>query len=131
MEDEMICLDTNYLIQGLVAGTAEAGELISWHQAGEPIVAPMPAWLEFLCGPVTGLQVATMRAFLREIVSFGEAQATEAARLFNAASRRRGLSVDAMIAGTATSLGALLATRNVEDFSLFEPHGLRLVKTAA
>lgn len=61
-------------------------------------------------------------------VSFGEPQAVEAARLFNAVNRRRGLRADAMIAATATVSGARLATNNQADFALFTPHGLRLVE---
>lgn len=127
MEDAgMICLDTNYLIQGLVAGAPESVRLVAWHAAGEPLIVPMPAWFEFLCAPVTPRQIATMRGFLREIVNFGEAQAVEAARLFNAVNRKRGSRVDAMIAATATVSGAHLATNNQGDFSLFAPYGLRL-----
>ncbi len=123
----MICLDTNYLIHGLVAESSEATQLIAWHRSGEPLITSMPAWVEFLCGPVTAAQVATMRGFLREIVSFDEPQAKEAARLFNAVNRKRGLRVDAMIAGTATACGASLATNNQRDFGLFTPHGLQMV----
>ncbi|MHB8522991.1 MAG: type II toxin-antitoxin system VapC family toxin [Limisphaerales bacterium] len=123
----MICLDTNYLIRGLTAGTREAGELIAWTQAGEPLITPMPAWFEFLCGPVNPAQIATMRAFLREIVSFAEPQANEAARLFDAVRRKRTLRVDAMIAATATAAGATLATNHRTDFSIFVAHGLQLI----
>jgi hypothetical protein len=51
----------------------------------------------------------------------------EAARLFNAVNRKRGLRVDAMIAGTATASRANLATNNHDDFGPFVPHGLELV----
>jgi len=123
----VICLDTNYLINGLTAGTTEARELVAWIQAGELLITPMPAWLEFLCGPVTLVQVTTMRAFLREIIVFDEAQAREAARLFNAVGRKRSLRVDSMIAGTATLAGARLATANRADFAPFVARGLQLV----
>jgi hypothetical protein len=79
----VICLDTNFLIHGLVDGSPEAAQLVRWYQSGEPLIAPMPAWFEFLCGPVTAVQVATIRSFLKTIVSFDEPQAMEAARLFN------------------------------------------------
>ena len=123
----MICLDTNYLIFGLAKNSPEAAELVAWIRAAEPLVAPMVAWYEFLCGPVTPKQVATMRAFLAEVVPFGEVQATEAARLFNATGRKRHLRVDAMIAGTATAVGARMATGNRSDFEPFTKHGLTLV----
>jgi len=122
----MICLDTNYLIKGVTAGTSEAGDLVAWTQAGESLITPMPAWFEFLCGPVTLAQIATVRAFLSEIVVFGEPQAREAARLFNAVGRARRLRVDAMIAGTAIAASAALATSNRADFAPFVAHGLLL-----
>jgi predicted nucleic acid-binding protein len=122
----MICLDTNYLISGLVAGSSEAGELSAWYQQGEQLIAPMPAWFEFVCGPVTEGQEATARAFLTSIVPFGEKEACEAARLFNAIGRNRKYSVDAMIAATAIVAKASLATNNRKDFLPFVPHGLIL-----
>ena len=78
----MICLDTNYLIRGIVAATSEAEQLSCWYREGEPIITPMPAWFEFLCGPLTDVQEATIRAFLSRIVPFDEGEAIESARLF-------------------------------------------------
>ena len=123
----MICLDTNYLIRGVSEGTAEAAKLVAWIEAGETLITPMPAWFEFICGPVTLEQTTTMRAFLTEIVPFGETQAFEAARLFNAIKRKRSHQVDAMIAGTAVSAKARFATQNRTDFKPFTAHGLTLV----
>jgi len=98
-----------------------------WFSAGEALVASMPAWFEFLCGPVTDAQVETVRAFLAEIIPFAEREAVEAARLFNAAGRKRALRVDAMIAGTAIAADAKLATTNRDDFTPFVPYGLQLL----
>jgi predicted nucleic acid-binding protein len=123
----MICLDTNYLILGLVPGSRESKDLIAWTQAGVRLIAPMPAWYEFICGPVTAPQIAAMRAFLHDLVPFDEPQALEAARLFNGARRKRSLRIDAMIAATAIVAGARLATNNRTDFSTFVPHGLKLL----
>lgn len=123
----MICLDTNYLIRGLSAGTPEAGHLIAWFKAGKTLVTPMPAWFEFICGPVTEDQKTTMRAFLAKIIPFAEAEAMEAARLFNAIKRKRSLRVDAMIAGTAIIAKARLATCNRADFAPFAAHGLKFI----
>lgn len=123
----MICLDTNYLIRGVSAGTAEANELVAWFKREETLITPMPAWFEFICGPVTQDQQTTMRAFLTKIVPFAEAEAAEAARLFNAIRRRRSLRVDAMIAGTAITAKARLATCNRADFAPFAAHGLKFI----
>ncbi|MEP6821816.1 MAG: PIN domain-containing protein [Chthoniobacterales bacterium] len=124
----MICLDTNYLIGGISEGRPESAHLQTWFEAGERFFTAAPAWYEFLCGPVTEEQVATMQAFLGAgILSFDPEQAEIAARLFNAVKRPRRLRVDAMIAATAIAAGGRLATLNTEDFGLFVPHGLELV----
>ncbi|MBC8097055.1 MAG: type II toxin-antitoxin system VapC family toxin [Akkermansiaceae bacterium] len=122
----MICLDTNYLIRGMEPGSEEAARMTAWYQAGEPLITAMPAWFEFICGPLTEQQEATIRAFLTEIVPFDEKQARESARLFNKAGRKRNLRVDAMIAGTAMAANARLATNNRADFRPFVAHGLKL-----
>ena len=124
----MICLDTNYLIRGLMKGAPESAQLIQWYQLGEVLLAAARVWYEFLCGPVTEPQINTIRAFLSGgILAFDELQATEAARLFNRIGRIRRLRVDAMIAATAVVAGARLATSNREDYKVFLPHGLKLV----
>lgn len=122
----MICLDTNYLIMGIAEGSAEAAQLSAWRQAGEPLITPMPAWFEFLCGPISGPQEAVIRAFLLKITPFGEREAKVSARLFNSIERKRQHRIDAMIAGTALAAGARLATNNRIDFKPFLPHGLQL-----
>ncbi|MDA0989940.1 MAG: PIN domain-containing protein [Verrucomicrobia bacterium] len=123
----MICLDTNYLILSLVAGSAEAAQLAAWSDAGESFYAPAVVWYEFICGPVNDDQIAGIRALLREVQAFDDEQAREAARLFNAAGRRRHLRVAAMIAAAATSRKAPLATGNRRDFEFFVDSGLRLM----
>jgi predicted nucleic acid-binding protein len=125
----MICLDTNYLVRGLVKDAPESAQLIQWYQSGEELLSAAPAWYEFLCGPVTGPQINAIRAFLSGgILAFEEIQATEAARLFNRIGRIRRLRVDTMIAATAVVAGARLATSNTEDFKVFLPHGLKLAE---
>src|ERR1700758_4825167 len=124
----MICLDTNYLVRGLLEGARESSELVLWRQSGEILLSAAPAWYEFLCGPITDLQIRIIRSFLSGgIVAFEEVQATEAARLFNAIGRIRRLRTDTMIAATAMVAGAALATSNKEDFRAFIPHGLKIM----
>jgi predicted nucleic acid-binding protein len=124
----MICLDTDYLIRGLVRGTRESDRLVRWHQTGEPLLSAAPAWYEFLSGPVSQAQIRVMHAFLSAgVIAFEEVQAIEAARLFNAIGRVRRVRIDAMIAATAILAGATLATSNKADFKTFVPHGLELV----
>jgi predicted nucleic acid-binding protein len=122
----MICLDTNYLIRGLVAGSTEAREMASWRARGESLIAAAPAWYEFLCGPVQDDHVAVMRAFLNGGISpFDEDHAREAARLYNQSGRVRRLRVDAMIAAAAVLADARLATGNRSNFEVFAPLGLK------
>ncbi len=126
MAKRMICLDTNYLIRGIVQGTRESVSLIEWVRSGEQLIVPMPVWFEFLCGPVTENQVMTLRSFLSEILPFGESEACESARLFNAIQRKRQHRIDSMIAGTAIIANAKLATNNRADFEPFVRYGLKI-----
>ena len=125
----MICLDTNYLILGLVPGSQEGAHLRTWITEGTPLVVPSVVWFEFLCGPVSGRQVETMRAFLHDLIPFSESHARLAAELFNEAGRRRSTRVDAMIAATAMVADAPLATDNAADFEAFAASGLRFAPT--
>jgi predicted nucleic acid-binding protein len=125
----VICLDTNYLIRGLVSGSPEAEKIKSWLQAGIPLCAPSVVWYEFICGPVESKEINIIRRVLTAgIHSFGEIEAAEAAKLFNAVGRVRRLRIDAMIAAAAVTARAELATSNIADFALFEPHGLVLIR---
>lgn len=123
----MICLDTNYLIGCLVAGSQEAQEVLQWIEQGEPLITPMHAWFEFLCGPVTSAQIEAVRACLTDVPIFDERQAAVAAQLFNAVGRKRNIRVDAIIAAVACAKQARLATRNKADFVPFLPYGLQLL----
>ncbi len=120
----MICLDTNFLVRGLIPGSREARRLVEWAGRGESFCAPAAAWYEFLCGPVNERQVEVMQGLVREIMAFDERQARLASQLFNAAGRKRYLRVDAMIAAAALVRGVPLATDNIEDFKAFQPAGL-------
>lgn len=123
----MICLDANFLIGGVIEARPESRHLLAWAAAGETFCTAAPAWYEFLCGPVTPAQIETMLAFLKGgIIPFAADQAQVAARLFNSAERLRRLRVDAVIAATAISRQAALATLNTADFKPFTSHGLEL-----
>ena len=129
MEGQVICLDTNYLVRGLLKGSRESADLVRWYQSNEPLMSAAPAWYEFLCGPVTIRHIQIVRGFLSGgVIGFEEVQAIEAARLFNAVGRTRRLRTDAMIAATAIVAGARLATSDAEDFKAFVTHGLTIVQ---
>ena len=118
----MIYVDTNYLIRGLLKNSKEATELTQWYRSGDLIFSPAPAWYEFLCGPVTMPQVNIIRAFLSGGISpFEEPQAARAAHLYDTIGAVRHFRIDAIIAGTAISAGAPLATSNMQDFRRFLP----------
>lgn len=127
MEKRVICLDTNYLIRLLVPGSREAAEISAWHRADEPLITPMLAWFEFLCGPVTVEQEEVVRGFLSDVIPIGEPQARLAAELFNQSGRMRRNRIDTLIAATAIHAKARLATANRDDFAPFEDHGLSLI----
>jgi len=66
MTRQKIRIDTKYLIQGLLKGAAEEAALLAWARNGVPLIASAVVWYEFVCGPLTPSQIATMRAFLSE-----------------------------------------------------------------
>lgn len=124
----MICLDTSYLVRGLIAETPEAASLIEWIGKGEVLCASSIAWYEFSCGPVDARGLKLARSLLAGgILSFDEMQAAQAASLFNATGRLRRLRVDAIVAAAAMAAGASLATDNKRDFLPFAGHGLKLI----
>ena len=69
----MICLDTNYLIMGLVDGSIERSKLVVWAKSGEQFCASSIVWYEFLCGPVTRKQIEAVKMLLSEIIAFDDA----------------------------------------------------------
>jgi predicted nucleic acid-binding protein len=122
----MIHLDTGFLIRALLSSSPQDGRLREWLREGEPVAISAIAWAEFLCGPVTDRQLELAAAVLQERFAFAEQDAALAARLFNAAGRRRGTLVDCMIAASALRAGAMLATTNASDFQRFASAGLTL-----
>jgi len=124
----VICLDTRYLVRGLIAATPEAASLIRWIRKGEVLCASSIAWYEFACGPVDAQGLELCQSLLAGgILPFDEIQAAQAARLFNATGRIRRLRVDAIVAAAAMVAGASLATGNKRDFVPFVAHGLTLI----
>ena len=123
----MIHLDANYLILGNQAGSPEDAALNHWLASDRQLAASSIAWMEFVSGPVPAPAVESIRHALGDrIVAFTSEEAALAASLYNATGRRRALRYDCMIAAAAINAGAELATRNLDDFRLFLPHGLKL-----
>lgn len=126
----MILLDTSFLIRALVRRSREDAQLRRWLRDAEPLGIAALAWAEFLCGPVSHDAIAAAADLVGEPIAFGAAEATQTARLFNGAGRKRGTLVDCMIAATAIENGAALATANRADFERFVALGLTLAESA-
>lgn len=123
----MILLDTNYLITSLVPKSLEAQQVKKWIREGEELCTSSICWYEFLCGPVEDEEVLLVSFLIRErVLPFTADQTKEASRLFNETGRKRHLRVDAKIAASAIIANASLATDNKDDFTTFEPYGLRV-----
>jgi predicted nucleic acid-binding protein len=105
----------------------EASLVREWVADGATLAASSAAWAEFLCGPERPGAVQAVRRVVPIIVPFDEAEARVAARLFNAAGRRRGSMVDCMIAATAIRADATLATSDRRGFGPLAKHGLQLI----
>lgn len=123
-----IHLDTSFLIRSLVPGSEEGKLLRGWLRSGRSIAISTLVWGEFLCGPLEDGLEPIARRITRKHVSLETTEATEAARLFNATGRRRGSFQDCIVAATAITSGAVLATSDVADFGRFAVEGLQLVE---
>jgi len=122
----MIHLDTNFLIQISVAGSAAHARFSSWASTPEIVNVSTIAWAEFLCGPIDAAGEAFARQIFPQPEPFLPADATLAASLFNKTGRRSRSLADCMIAAMAVRCGAKLATLNGGDFQLLTRHGLVL-----
>jgi predicted nucleic acid-binding protein len=124
----MIQLDTNYLIELAVPGSAAAQNVDVWLVSGETLSASALAWTEFLNGPVTAPEIQLAETIIENrILPFEKQTAALAADLFNRTGRRRGTRFDCLIAASAISASAALATTNKSDFAQFVPFGLKLL----
>ncbi|MDA7862361.1 type II toxin-antitoxin system VapC family toxin [Akkermansiaceae bacterium] len=125
----MIHLDTNILIALTNDDDAAEAWLASQAETEESFYVSSVTWYEFLVGPVRFHQVKDMQLVLNSApIEFDAIHAQKAASLFNETGRARKRKTDTMIAATAILQGGRLATRNIEDFRCFEPHGLELIE---
>ena len=122
----MIHLDTNFLIDALVPGSAQEAQLVGWLGAGETLGISALAWGEFLCGPLSPVAEAFARRLFPDAAALERADAEKAAELFNLTGRRSKSYVDCCIAAVAIRVQAPLATSNRDDFMPMVPHGLVL-----
>ena len=126
-----IHLDTSWLIRALVPDTPEGAALREWLASDVPVRMSAVAWAEFLCGPggsdADHVSVELARRIVRRRIPVTDREARSAARLFNAAGRRRGSLAHAMIAATAILDDARLATVDTRDFAGWRDEGLELI----
>jgi len=124
----LIVLDTNYLIRIPVTGSEELKKVEDWLEQGERLACPAIAWYEFCCGPVSPREQALVLSLLAGgVLPLGEEESATAARLFNSTGRLKSLRIDCLVAATALTARAPLATSNERDFGKLVPLGLQLV----
>lgn len=124
-----IHLDTSFLIRALVPESRESVALGSWLGGRRSAAMCTLAWGGFLCGPLeVGVEALAGRV-VRVHIPVGTDEASEAARLLNETGRRRGSFQDCIIAATALTSDAALATSNSSHFGRFVGSGLELMKT--
>lgn len=111
----MIHLDTSFLIQVLIPGTAQDRRLRRWIKQGEGLAVSAIAWAEFRCGPLQPDELALAEGVLGQCREFTKDDAESAARLYNESGQRRGSLADCMIAAAALNDGASVATANEKD----------------
>ena len=122
----MTHLDTNFLIDALVPGSAQEAQLVGWLSDGEAPGISAVAWGEFLCGPLSPAAEALARRLLPDAKALERTDAEKAAEPFNLTGRQAKSFADCCIATVAIRSHAQLATSNREDFTPTIPHGLML-----
>lgn len=125
--NEIIELDSNFLVAVLDARGNESEQLHTWARTGVRIQISAIAWSEYLCGPLETAVVPLARKLINSVEAFTEADAELASKLFYATGRRSRSHVDCMIAAHAIRRDAALATLNVRDFRPFENFSLKLI----
>lgn len=128
----MIHLDTNFLVGATThADSHESERVKAWLRSGDVLGMSSVAWAEYLCGgPKTDEDISLANQIVTHRVDFTEEMAALSEKLFNDSGRRRGMFTDCMIAATAITERAPIATANLKDFQKFERFGLTLAPTA-
>ena len=123
----LLFLDTNVLIFGADREHPMSAQVHQWLLAGERLSVSAMAWSEFLCGPVLADTVQAWERLLgTAVVPIDRLIAERAATLFNLTGRRSRSLPDCLIAATAMTRGARLATLNRADFEPLLRYGLEL-----
>ena len=123
---ELVALDSNFLIAVLATGSRYSRRFDRWLRAGSRIQISAVAWSEYLCGPLDPNKIPIARKLVNSVEAFTEEDAYLASELFNQTGRRSRSHVDCMIAAHAIRRNAFLATLNLQDFVRFEKFELQL-----
>ena len=112
-------LDTDFLVFALSKAGAERKRLTELADSDAEIQISAVAWYEFCRGPRTPEQLAVARSFFFDdgVIPFSEELASLSAEVFRNLGSPRRRSADVAIGVTATSMEALLMTRNSRDFA--------------
>ena len=84
----MIHLDTNFLIDALLPGSAQEAQLVGWLGAGETLGISVIAWGEFLCEPLSPAAEAFARRLFPEAEALERTDAEKAAELLKMFARK-------------------------------------------
>lgn len=126
--NELIELDSNFLIAAYSKTSVAGRELEQWLRQGNVVQMSAIAWSEYLCGPLRETELHIAGTALSRIEAFTGEDAELSSQLFNHTGRRTRSHVDCMIAAHAIRRNALLATLNLQDFGRFEKFQLRLAR---
>lgn len=120
-------LDTNALIALSDPENALFLEVEKCLAGGGCVATDAVAWHEFARGPLSPEDLTRALLILENrVLDLTRAVTEKAADLFNASGRRRASTADCLIAAACMESDAELLTRNVDDFTPFVAHGLRL-----
>ena len=85
------------------------------------------AWHEYVRGPLLPEDIdRALRIMENRVFDLTRLMAEKAAELFNATGRRRASTADCLIAAACLQHDAELLTNNVDDFTPFKVHGLKI-----
>src|ERR1700683_2495419 len=98
MAQEVVHLDTSFLIRALKADSSESALMAGMLQDGIHLGISAIAWAEFFCGPLNNTQRELSVQLVGEPETLLAEDSVLAANFFNQTGRRRGTLLDCMIA---------------------------------
>jgi predicted nucleic acid-binding protein len=115
----LVHLDTDFVVHALSHAGPERRRLLQVAGSEAELQMSSVAWYEFSRGPRTPEQLAVARSLFSEdgVIPFSEELAGIAAEVFRQLGSPRRRAADIAIGVTAAALGALLLTRNSNDFA--------------